>query len=208
MEADIVSLILMGTTLGFWAGISPGPMLTLIISETLKFGSKTGVKVAVAPVLTDAPIVILSMLILSQISGMNNILAVISICGALFLLYLALENFRIKEKPLDSGNQKLTSLNKAILINFLNPNPYIFWMTIGGPLLLKGFNVSTLNGVSFLIAFYLVMIGTKIVIALVGGKIKPFLGSKSYITTLRVLGVLLIILAVILFIDAGQRIFD
>jgi len=46
----------MGLGLGLAAGASPGPLLTLVVSSTLARGFGAGLRVALAPVLTDAPI--------------------------------------------------------------------------------------------------------------------------------------------------------
>lgn len=42
-----------GAVLGLSSGLSPGPLLALVISETLRHGVKAGVKVALAPIITD-----------------------------------------------------------------------------------------------------------------------------------------------------------
>ena len=59
------SLLMSGMLLGLSAGLSPGPMLTLVVSQTLRHGIQEGVKVAFAPLLTDTPIVIACLLFLS-----------------------------------------------------------------------------------------------------------------------------------------------
>jgi threonine/homoserine/homoserine lactone efflux protein len=51
-----------------------------------------------------------------------------------------------------------TSLVKAVLMNFFNPNVYIFWGTIGAPIVLAGWQQSPMAGWSFLIGFYFTII--------------------------------------------------
>jgi hypothetical protein len=46
-----------GIIFGLSAGLAPGPLLMLVISDTLRHGIKAGVKVALAPVITDLPII-------------------------------------------------------------------------------------------------------------------------------------------------------
>ncbi|MDZ7763868.1 MAG: hypothetical protein U5K00_05510 [Melioribacteraceae bacterium] len=82
MSYDFISLLIAGLTLGFSSGLSPGPLLALTISETLKYGTKTGMKVASAPLLTDTPIVVGAIFLLSELKELDNILAIISIIGA------------------------------------------------------------------------------------------------------------------------------
>jgi threonine/homoserine/homoserine lactone efflux protein len=46
----------------------------------------------------------------------------------------------------------------AALVNFLNPNPYLAWSLVMGPLLLKGWRETPLNGIALLVGFYTTMI--------------------------------------------------
>ncbi len=59
-----MELVLIGLGLGLAAGVSPGPLLTLVVSSTLARGFGAGLRVALAPVLTDAPIIVLAILVL------------------------------------------------------------------------------------------------------------------------------------------------
>jgi len=56
----MLNFLTIGTLLGLSAGLAPGPLLTLVISETLQHDIKSGVKVALAPFITDLPIIILT----------------------------------------------------------------------------------------------------------------------------------------------------
>ena len=62
-----MDLFWIGIGLGLAAGISPGPLLTLVISTTLERGFRAGTRIAIAPLITDAPIIVVTLLILSLI---------------------------------------------------------------------------------------------------------------------------------------------
>ena len=68
------------------SGIAPGPVLVLIISETLGHGILAGTKVTCIPLLTDAPVVLASAFLFTQISKMDILLCVISLVGSVFCL--------------------------------------------------------------------------------------------------------------------------
>jgi threonine/homoserine/homoserine lactone efflux protein len=51
-----------------------------------------------------------------------------------------------------------SSLLRAALVNVLNPNPYISWSLVLGPLLLKGWREAPSHGVALLAGFYGVMV--------------------------------------------------
>jgi threonine/homoserine/homoserine lactone efflux protein len=77
----MISYLTIGTLLGLSAGFTPGPLLTLVISETLQHDAKAGVKVALAPIATDLPIIILTVFILGRLSNFQAILGAISLAG-------------------------------------------------------------------------------------------------------------------------------
>ena len=55
-----MALVSAGLVYGLSAGFSPGPLMALVISQTLKHGIREGAKVAVAPLITDLPIILLA----------------------------------------------------------------------------------------------------------------------------------------------------
>jgi threonine/homoserine/homoserine lactone efflux protein len=55
MITGMTSAVLSGAALGLSAGVTPGPLLALVIAQTLTHGPREGGKVALAPLLTDAP---------------------------------------------------------------------------------------------------------------------------------------------------------
>jgi threonine/homoserine/homoserine lactone efflux protein len=85
-----------GILFGLSAGFAPGPLLTLVINQTLRHSTTEGVKVALAPIITDVPIVLASLFVLTKLNHYERILGMISLMGGLYVLYLAYENFRIE----------------------------------------------------------------------------------------------------------------
>ncbi len=63
----MLAYLLQGIVLGFTAGISPGPMLGLVINQTLKHGWRAGSVTALAPLLSDMPIIILMVFVLGHL---------------------------------------------------------------------------------------------------------------------------------------------
>ena len=203
MPASITYLVT-GIVFGLTAGVSPGPLLTLVISETLKHGRKEGTKVALAPVITDLPIILITLYILSKLSSFDSILGVISMAGGLFLGYLAYESLARKGLDTSARNIKPQSIRKAIITNFLSPAPYMFWFTIGAPTMLKAHAGSLTAAVLFIGGFYASIIGAKIIIAVLVDKSKSLMKSRVYIYAIRVLGLVLLLFAVI-FIKQGLQ---
>ena len=198
----MIELFIAGITLGIYAGFSPGPLLVLVISQTLKHGYKEGVKVAFAPIISDIPIIIIGLLFLSLISGYSFILGIISIIGAVYLVFLAYECFKTGGLTADISLDQPKSLQKGAVINFLNPAPYLFWITIGGPIIIPAYMKSHLSPLWFIIGFYLLLIGSKIVLSYCTGKSRNLLMGKPYIYIMRILGIVLVMFA-FYFLDQG-----
>jgi len=190
-----------GTVLGLSAGFAPGPLLTLLISETLQHDIKSGVKVALAPIITDLPIIILTLFVLSKLSNFHNILGVISIAGGFFILSMGYESLCTKGIELSIREAEPKSLTKGVLANALNPHPYLFWFSVGAPTMTKAMSVNIIAPLTFIISFYTFLVGSKILLAILIGKSKSFLSGKVYVYTMRFLGVILGVLAFVLFYD-------
>jgi threonine/homoserine/homoserine lactone efflux protein len=190
-----------GTVLGLSAGFSPGPLLTLLISETLRHDIRSGIKVALAPVITDLPIIILTLFVLSKLSAFHNILGLISLAGGVFILTMAYESIRTKGIEFGIQERESKSLTKGILVNALNPHPYLFWFSVGTPIMTKALNLNISALLVFIFSFYVFLVGSKVMLATVIGKSRSFISGKMYIYTMRLLGLVLGILALVLFHD-------
>jgi threonine/homoserine/homoserine lactone efflux protein len=183
-----------GITLGLSSGLSPGPLFTLVISETLNYGRKEGIKVAITPLITDIPIVVISYFIIDQFANSDLVYGLLSLGGGLFIGFLAIDSFKIKDFNVPP-DMKARSIRKGVITNLLNPAPYIFWITIGIPTVLKGFNQSLAHALLFVVPFYVLLVGSKILMAIMiskTGSINPKV--MRYINT--VLGIVLFALAV------------
>ena len=198
------NLLIAGITLGLYSGLSPGPLLILLISQTLKHGHKEGIKVAFSPLITDLPIIAISLLFLSFVAGYSSILGVISIFGGLFLLYMAYESFKTRGLPDNIELEEPKSLKKGVTVNFLNPAPYLFWITVGGPIIITAYTGSILAPLMFIIGFYALLVGSKIVLAFAAGKSREFITGRPYIYIMRILGIVLVLFA-LYFFDQGMH---
>jgi threonine/homoserine/homoserine lactone efflux protein len=188
----------MGAVFGLTAGISPGPLLTLVISETLRHNKSEGVKIAIAPLITDIPIVLLTIFILSKMASFDMVIGIISILGGIFIAYLGYDSIRSKGIEIEIQNLKLKSIRKGIIVNILSPHPYIFWLMVGAPITIRAYQASPAAAFAFIIAFYVLLVGSKISIAMVVDRSRAFLKNKVFIWTLRILGLVLLILAILL----------
>jgi threonine/homoserine/homoserine lactone efflux protein len=160
-QLSLTAFLLQGGALGIAAAAAPGPFQAFLISESLAGGWRRGFSIAMAPLVSDLPIVLLALSLLEQLPPL--FLRGVSVVGGLFVLYLAwgmwrrwragadrVEGFKLAE---GSG------LRRGALINLLGPGPYLFWTLVLGPVLLAALRASPLHGGAFVLGFYGVFIG-------------------------------------------------
>src|SRR3972149_4983053 len=168
--ALLATFFLQGAALGITAGASPGPLQTLLISESLLSGFRRGGLIAFAPLVTDVPIVLFMLFILKQLSPV--IIRMLGLAGGLFVLYLAWglwkqwraglsQDFEASEQDVS----RWTTLRRGALTNLINPNPYLFWGLVGGPILISAFDQAALYGLAFLAGMYGIFIGSLLALA-------------------------------------------
>ncbi len=192
-------IFLAAFVLGLTAGISPGPLILLTVSETLRYGKNAGLKVAMSPLITDIPIIFISFFILKYATKSEPVLGIISICGAVFVLFLAFETFFSGKMHLSEiKSEKSHSLKKGISVNFLNPHPYLFWLTVGSSYILKAKANGFFAVAGFITVFYVCLISSKIIAVFITLKTRHFLESNTYRTVVIIIGILLVILALFL----------
>ncbi len=190
-----------GCVFGLSGGFSPGPTTTVMVSQTLRFGVLDGMKVAIAPALTDAPIIIVAVLLVGQLAKFKPILGVISMLGAAFLVFLAVGSFRFREIEISETQVEPRSIRKGFMANLLNPHPYLFWFVIGAPKLLEAAHVGWLSASAFILGLYVCLIGSKMLVAVLVGRSRLFLKSRGYACINRVLGLVLVGFAIFFFRD-------
>ncbi len=205
MDAQLLDLVSRGTLLGLAAGFSPGPLTVLVVGETLRHGLRAGLQVAIAPLLTDIPIILLAALLLGQLTGNPRAFGVVSLAGGVFLLWLGYGSLKVRPVELPLTAPPPRSIRKGIAINLLNPNPYVFWTGVGVPTLLSARDISWAHAAAFLGAFFFFIVGSKAVLARLVDGSRTFMQGRVYLGIMRLLGVLLLVYGVLLLRDGWGR---
>ena len=170
---SILPFLLQGIGYGFSAAVQPGPFQTYLISQTLLNGWRRTLIAALAPLVSDGLIIVTVLLILTRVPasvpagaatgrrrlhplpGVGRVPRVASLrrgCAAR-----------------SRGGRGQQSLLRAALMNFLNPNPWIFWSLVTGPILIRAWEESPDKGIAFLVGFYGAMIACLALIIILFG---------------------------------------
>jgi threonine/homoserine/homoserine lactone efflux protein len=149
--------------LGGAAAAQPGPFQAYLLALTLRLGWQRALPATLAPLLSDGPIILLVLVVLTRSPAWT--LSLLQVLGGFFLIYLAFgayRSFRLDPLSVDTPARPTTSqsgLFKGAIMNALSPNPYIFWATIAGPIFIIGWRQGPAIGFSFVVGFYLALIG-------------------------------------------------
>lgn len=185
---------LTGAALGLSAGLSPGPLLALVIVQTMRYSVREGAKVAASPLLTDAPIVLAALALTAGLTGHPRLLGLLTFGGAAYLASSALSSLRFRPDAQVQAPAEPKSLQKGVLANLLNPSPYLFWGGVGAPLLTQSWagGAGWSAALAFLLGFFSCLIGSKVLVAWLTGRFGPLMGSPAYTLAMRGLGLMLL----------------
>ncbi|TQM84759.1 threonine/homoserine/homoserine lactone efflux protein [Saccharothrix saharensis] len=211
-----------GLALGLAASISPGPLLVLVVTSALRSGRRAGALTACAPLLSDAVVVAVTLLLLDRLPA--RALGVLGVVGAVFVVWSGVRTVRDARSasltapppppdrhasqgspprgtlaaipPRGSDDSGALALRRAVLVNLLSPHPWIAWATALGPLTITAWRTSPPAGVAFLLGFYLTLVGGKVVIAVLVARGRRRLGDTGYRRALTTAGVLLVLAGV------------
>jgi threonine/homoserine/homoserine lactone efflux protein len=197
--------------IGFSVASIPGPTGVLIATQTLRHGARAGLFTMLAPLALDVFIMLPLGLFLQASLFTGNRAAVLGLSGAAFLLWLGTQSIRagIREKdkvgrmkaerenssfiphPSSSTARRSGEMSpflKGLFTHVTSPYPYLFWATVGGSFVRRGFENSGISGAAIfpagfwtgtttftLMLIYLVAHGKK----LLPPRIEPYLHHVS-----------------------------
>ena len=167
----MLTYLIIGMTYAFAAAVQPGPLQAYTISQTLSHGWRRALPAAFSPLLSDGPIIVFVLLVLSRLPAW--LIPAVRLAGGVLLLFFAFLAARTW-RSFDAGRAapartEPRSLLGATLVNLMSPGPYLGWSLVMGPLLLKGWREAPAHGIALLAGFYGVMVlGMAAIIMLAG----------------------------------------
>lgn len=157
--------LLLGSLLGIFSGVVPGPFSALIAATALKRGFWAGFWIAVVPLVSEVCVLVLTALFLSQLP--EGALRWMGVVGGLFVFYLAWHTYREARHPPDA--EPLTGSARRVmegaLLAILSPAPWVFWLLVGSPLFLAAWYQGWPQAIAFLGSFLFWLVGIHLSVA-------------------------------------------
>jgi len=196
-----MEFVIAGAVVGLTAGFLPGPLMVLVMGESLRYGTPAGVRASFAPLLTDAPMIAAALFLTHWVSDLDNLSGTIALVGAGVVTLMAVDSMRARAPEPARGEARRRSLLRGAVVNATNPHPYLFWFTVGAPTILRASEAGLVWAFAFIAVFFTGLVGGKIVVALVVGRSRRFISGGFYRWVTRLLGVLLLGFAALLLRD-------
>lgn len=160
----MIEILLKGMILGLSNSLSPGPLQMLIIRDTLRYGKRTGLIIAVSSFFADIPIVAISFLAGSVLLQTPYFREILTVAAILMLLRFAAQSTRPQVDM--SAPDARGSFWNGMLATLINPHPYLFWVLVGVPWGVKAFEQGTFFAIVYFTAFQITFVGTNCIVAL------------------------------------------
>jgi len=200
----LTATILTAVVLGTFAGLAPGPYTTMVAGTALEKGFKAGFLLALTPLITDVVPMVASALILDRLSPLA--LTLLGISGGALVFFVGSRFLRGHAGPAaplaDSGaeeghgpSDRRQSAHPLHVVGstLLNPAPWLFWLIIASPLLLRSWNRSPGEGVLFVVLLFFTNIGTATSLAWIASHSRKLLSPQWQRRSLRAVGVILML---------------
>lgn len=180
-------------------------MLVLVVSMALRWGTRHAVAVACAPLFSDIPIVAVALLTLGQLPP--AVISALGIVGGGVLIVLGWGTVRTARSAAVQvdGSAALPSIwsawRQGIIVNLVNPHPWLAWITAFGPLTVRTWRDSRPAAVLLLVGFYGALVGAKVLIAVLISGSRHRLTPRRYRIAVAASGVLLAGLGVFMTVE-------
>lgn len=149
-----------GGGLAFAAAVQPGPLQAYLFARVTAIGWRRTLPAAFAPLLTDGPIALVALVVLGQLS--SAVQGGLRIAGAVLLGALAWRAVRQWRQgspgPQARADGNPRTFLEAALVNALNPNPYLGWALVLGPVVLAAWREEPSFAVAVIVSFYATMV--------------------------------------------------
>jgi threonine/homoserine/homoserine lactone efflux protein len=190
------------------AGLAPGPYTTMVAGTALERGFKAGFFLALTPLITDVIPMVASAFVLDRLGGLE--LTLLGITGGAIVFVIGIRFLREHsgtngprttgehsgggpDGAEDRTRRQSAQIGHVIFSTLFNPAPWLFWLIIASPLLLRSWHRSPGEGVLFAFLLFFTNISTATFLAWIASHSRKILTPAWQRRSLKVVGVLLIL---------------
>ncbi len=169
-----------GAILGLSAAAAPGPFQALLVARSIRTGPVRSLPLALVPLVSDGPAMVIILLLLFRLPP--GFVTALRVAGIAVMLVIAIATLRTALRAAAEGEPERDAPRgflQAAAVNLTNPNLWIFWSVLGGPILAAAWRGSPARALAFLAAFYgCITAGNAALVALAGGLARAGPGAR------------------------------
>ena len=196
----MIAALAAGLGIGLAAGVSPGPLLFLVITATLSGRLAHGLAVAAAPLVSDLVVVTVTLVTLGSLP--SGWLTWLELSGAVVVAAIGVQTVREGRSAAlpgveDADAQPLSrALRRAVLVNLTSPHPWLTWAAVLGPMTVTAWRAQPAAAVALVGGFYAALVGSKALLAAVVHRGRRHVGPVAYRRVVVGAGGALLVIAV------------
>lgn len=174
LSSRAVALFLQGLVLGFSAAAQPGPFQAYLLAQSVRNGAARTLPLAGVPLVSDPPVIAIVLTALAQVPA--GFLRGLQMVGGAVILWLgagALRALRSTGGPEAGAGAPPGPRGfwRAVLVNLTNPNAWIGWSVVMGPIASAAWRESPLRALAFVGGFYLFLVGGNLLLVLLAARV-------------------------------------
>jgi threonine/homoserine/homoserine lactone efflux protein len=117
--------------------MAPGPMFTMTLAKSLK-SPWAGVQVSLGHAVIEVPLILLVYFGLANFYQNEILKLLLGVLGGGMLVWMGIDMFRTRRKIVSEGKDtRYNAFTGGILLSGLNPFFLVWWVTVGGLLLMN-----------------------------------------------------------------------
>lgn len=163
----MLATLLSALVCGVFAGLAPGPYTTMVAATALERGFKAGVRLALVPLLSDIPPLVLCVFVLDKLDP--PAFGIVGVFGGALLIAIGIRFYRRHANPdphlIPDHAPPSAPFLQVVLSTLLSPAPWLFWFIVAGPLTLRALHRSDQEGLAFLIVLFGANVGSATALA-------------------------------------------
>jgi threonine/homoserine/homoserine lactone efflux protein len=128
----------------------------------------------------------------------------LGVVGGLYVVGLGIESLREEAVAVETDDAP-DPMRRGVLVNLLSPHPWLFWLTVGGSVVVSAWVEAPAYAALFVVTFFVAMIGTKAVVAAVVATTRRALTERGLHRAHRIAGATLLLIGVLLTLEFGRQ---
>ncbi len=188
---------LQGILLGMTIAVLLGPALFALLQTSIHRGFKAGFFLSVGISISDVVIVLLTYFGASQVLDSPKNKLYFGVIGGIILAIFGIVTFT-RKVVVEEGEEvkvkrpsNITYLLKGFFLNFANPGPWFFWITVTVAAT-SNYGVHNMKILAFFLGALFTIFSTDVIKVYISHKIKNFMTPKIMHWVNRIVGVILV----------------